>query len=1031
MEEVIKILEVLANPNPEHLKEAEARLNEAKKVQGFSVLMLQIVLGDNISPPARALAAIILKQTIETQWVPLSQEIQAIPPQDKSMIRENAVQALLHCHPQVAAQLREAIKTIIRHDWPERWPELIPRVLDILKTQQNPRMLEGALLCYCAVVKKGEWEQDRERLYALVQETFPFIYDFLCHTRTINTAESYVLQKIICKTFYASFQLKMPPYLKADEVLGPWLAKFMEILMAPLPDGQPELQNPAEWAPWKAKKWCMHIFNRLFIRFGDPMLSKKKEKRQWANNFAKNYATKILQGVLQIVDLKRNGMMIPDPLMSVLLRFVSTSVIHTSTWPILYPYCSTMIVEVLFPIVSFNDEDERTWKEDPAEYIRKEYDILEEYLSVKSAAVDLISSLVRLRADDTLRFLLDMIVDVFNQYKTVPDHLKNPRRVEGVLNIFGSISEEYMSNERFSDSLDSLIAEHVLPHMDSQNPYLVARACWCFGRYALYMGTSDLIVEGIKRVLNILKHPELPTRVQAALALRSLVQTDEAKPLLGNVLPDLFQIMFSLINEIDSDDLVSALDSIIFEFKNSIGPYAVAICEQLTKELFRLSANVDEDDSETAILAAAECGRALVTVLSGVRRTPDLYPEIFRVVLPFLKNAIQTAQDDFVEHALQVLSFVSYFIPKPFPPELWEFFHMVLVPVDTFPFTYIEEIVPFLDNMITRDPQGFLGGVTPGGTRYLDLMGNLLVHILDREDEEIPGSEALKLLEVMFQNCGGAIDGLVPVTLGLVLKRLMNSDSSKFRVLLYTTMGNLLFYNPVLLLQNCESKGVTQDFFGVLLKATEEEETVKRIYDRKQISLGLSSLLRIPVADLPQSIAPMIPHIVVLNITLLDRINDQICTKLKKAEAKKDDEEGESSAGASLGAMGLGMTDYVSTIRNDDDDEEGLEELARQIQEYDGEGGLFGYDDDSDDDYDPDDDSDDEGDDTTLSPFDQIDELAFFMEHLYAMQREPQIYQQLVGGMPDEMKTRLGRFEEEVVKRQKVKAEKEAAQGGN
>ena len=90
------------------------------------------------------------------------------------------------------------------------------------------------------------------------------------------------------------------------------------------------------------------------------------------------------------------------------------------------------------------------------------------------------------------------------------------------------------------------------------------------------------------------------------------------------------------------------------------------------------------------------------------------------------------------------------------------------------------------------------------------------------------------------------------------------------------------------------------------------------------------------------------------------------------------------------------------------------------ISDYDeAEGTLFAYEDDSDDDYDPDDESEDESDSTALSPFDQIDELAFFLEHLCGMRnREPHLYNQLMGGLSDELKGRLGKFEEEVSRRQ-------------
>ena len=236
--------------------------------------------------------------------------------------------------------------------------------------------------------------------------------------------------------------------------------------------------------------------------------------------------------------------------------------------------------------------------------------------------------------------------------------------------------------------------------------------------------------------------------------------------------------------------------------------------------------------------------------------------------------------------------------------------------------------------MITRDPEGFLNGVAPSGARYLDLMGNMLVHVLDKEDEEVAGAEALKLLEVMFQNCSGAIDGLVPVSIGLVLKRLAQLEQQEhevgdpnFKVLLYTTIGNILFYNPALALRTCEEQGVTDKFVGSLFEVVKKEDVVKRIYDRKQLALGLSSLLRLPVAEMPQKIASMVPELVVLNISLLHQINEQLCAKFERAEKKK---EGGGADDDVSGALPTAFNDRISFIRNDEDDDE--EALVRQIQ---------------------------------------------------------------------------------------------------
>jgi hypothetical protein len=78
-------------------------------------------------------------------------------------------------------------------------------------------------------------------------------------------------------------------------------------------------------------------------------------------------------------------------------------------------------------------------------------------------------------------------------------------------------------------------------------------------------------------------------------------------------------------------------------------------------------------------------------------------------------------------------------------------------------------------------------------------------------------------------------------------------------------------------------------------------------------------------------------------------------------------------------------------------------------------------DEDDDSDYDPDSDDSDledfEGD--SLSPIDNLDELAFFLTQLHTfVQREGVLGQQLMGGINENLKGRLGQFEEEAKRRE-------------
>ena len=42
------------------------------------------------------------------------------------------------------------------------------------------------------------------------------------------------------------------------------------------------------------------------------------------------------------------------------------------------PHWETILLNVAFPLMCFSDEDAQLWEEDPHEYIRKGYDILED-----------------------------------------------------------------------------------------------------------------------------------------------------------------------------------------------------------------------------------------------------------------------------------------------------------------------------------------------------------------------------------------------------------------------------------------------------------------------------------------------------------------------------------------------------------------------------------------------------------------------------------------------------------------------------
>ena len=67
-------------------------------------------------------------------------------------------------------------------------------------------------------------------------------------------------------------------------------------------------------------------------------------------------------------------------------------------------------------------------------------------------------------------------------------------------------------------------------------------------------------------------------RLNAATSLHKLLTKDEANDILKPVLGDLLKQYLKIMGEIDSEELVSALEEIVKHFKNDIGPFALRLC---------------------------------------------------------------------------------------------------------------------------------------------------------------------------------------------------------------------------------------------------------------------------------------------------------------------------------------------------------------------------------------------------------------------------------------------------------------------
>ena len=132
-----------------------------------------------------------------------------------------------------------------------------------------------------------------------------------------------------------------------------------------------------------------------------------------------------------------------------------------------------------------------------------------------------------------------------------------------------------------------------------------------------------------------LSHSDLPVRVNAAIALINMLSHDIAVDFVRPCLKQMVSIFLKLIDDIDYDELIEALKTIVEVFEDDIGPYAIELCQKLGEAYIRMFNAAQsgqgggmelEEDTESSLTAFGlmTAIRRIMESISG--RFPELYP---------------------------------------------------------------------------------------------------------------------------------------------------------------------------------------------------------------------------------------------------------------------------------------------------------------------------------------------------------------------------------------------------------------------
>ncbi|KAI3813925.1 hypothetical protein L1987_18660 [Smallanthus sonchifolius] len=980
------ILQAALSPNPAERKAAEESLNQYQYTPQHLARLLHIIVDGNCDMAVRQAASIHFKNFIAKNWSPLDPDEQSkILPSDKDLVRQNILLFVAQVPPLLRAQLGECLKTIIHADYPEQWPGLLHWVTHNLQDQQ----VYGALFVLRILSRKYEFKSDEERVpvYLVVEQTFSHLLNIFNNLVQIGNPSIEVadLIKLICKIFWSSIYLEIPKKLFDPNVFNAWMVLFLNMLERPVPlEGQPadpELRK--SWGWWKVKKWTIHILNRLYTRFGDLKLQ-NPENKAFSQHFQKNYAGKILECHLNLLNAIRVGDYLPDRVTNLILQYLSNSISKTAMYNLLQPRLDVVLFEIIFPLMCFNDNDQTLWEEDPHEYVRKGYDIIEDLYSPRTAAMDFVSELVRKRGKENLQKFILFIVEIFKRYEAASIEFKPYRQKDGALLAIGALCDKLKQTEPYKSELEPMLVQHVFPEFASPVGHLRAKAAWVAGQYAhINFSDPNNFRKALQCVVAGMRDPELPVRVDSVFALRSFVESCKDLSEIRQILPQLLDDFFKLMDEVENEDLVFTLETIVDKFGEEMAPYALGLCQSLAAAFWKCinTSEGDEEADDPGALAAAGCLRAISTILESVSRLPHIFAHIEPILLPIMRRMLTTDGQDVFEEVLEIVSYMTFFSPT-ISMDIWSLWPLLMEALADWAIDFFPNILVPLDNYISRSTVHYLTCKEPD---YQQSLWNMLSNIMsDKNMEDNDIEPAPKLIEVVFQNCKGQVDHWVEPYIRLMVERLRVAERPYLKCLLVQVIADALYYNASLTLNILQKLGVATEVFSLWFQMLQQTKksgaraNFKREHDKKVCCLGLTSLLTLPADQLPRE---ALERVFKATLELLVAYKDQVAEAAK--EVPEDDD---------------GMDDGLETDDDDDEDEGSDKDMGVDAEDGDEADSLrlhrlaaqaksFRPADDDDDD-DDDDFSDDED---LQSPIDEVDPFIFFMDTAKALQASDQL----------------------------------------
>lgn len=758
----------------------------------------------------------------------------------------------------VMKTLSEAVRKIFYYDYFRCWEDQALLQIQELLNSKNESKFYAALHIFYQLAKlyENEKENSKERkmYFKAFDVIFPFITDFIINSKDkLDNEVAIIIAKKIMKIIYRSINSDVPDIIVKPNYLQIWISSLIEISMTFKTDKKPNLKSEIliENNYQKLVYTSMQILYRFCSKYTNQNITDIKYMKELAIMLKNEYEQFIFKMFLEVLS-KSKDFGIPDLYISLIFKYLNSVVQFKKFNDQMDIWVDDVVLYFILPNIILKESDLELRDDNQKVYIYKEFDITTRFNTKRFSSASFVRNLCdvqetvnKKKVSKYSKKVFDFVVNNLNQVNQniMSNNGNNSQNLllkEGLMYML-EISSLPMMDAIDDIEIEKLFNVYIMPELENKSNFqILERSIWIIRRYSDIKFTyNETLTTITKQLCNLLVCDDIVIRAYTAATLPKLLKHSEVLNLLEGSVSNLLLEYIKLMHDIDLEELLDGLKTIVDKFGSKVVQYAVELSQELVNQFFKMIKK--EDDNNGELYCAAEgVIKILENIFSVISKNKnsntnhsDIINNIENIISPLIDFTLSGEGFEFLDNGLDLLKEVIECMHSnngpnvPLSNILWKYFTLINysiigdeeenkiiladnpnVNLEGIGYDTMEEHLKILCLFIDKDSKTFFYGVDMKGVSHYLRLENTIKQILKNCEGEKDKSDEVKCIRTYTH----IVDSVTllgesmkeikdNINLTHILEYAIKLATKKkqqmtINVPLYSLLSSLVIYNP-------------------------------------------------------------------------------------------------------------------------------------------------------------------------------------------------------------------------------------------